>query len=126
MVSDLLSDRVHPATLRLVDEALRGRTRDLVATLDWLVDQAAQARGWRVARVRTAREIDGGEREQLAAALERLAGAPVELQVFVDENCSEAPPCRSVICSSTPPSVTDSNNYRSTSSEPRGRTEQHH
>ena len=86
VVSDLLSDRAHPATVRLVDEALRGRTRDLVATLDWLVVQAAQARGWRVARVRTAREIDSGEREQLATALERLAGAPVELQVFVDES----------------------------------------
>ncbi len=86
VVSDLLNDRAHPATVRLVDEALRGRTRDLVATLDWLVVQAAQARGWRVARVRTAREIDSGEREQLATALERLAGSPVELQVFVDES----------------------------------------
>jgi ATP synthase F1 delta subunit len=86
VVGDLLSDRAHPATVRLVDEALRGRTRDLVATLDWLVVQAAQARGWRVARVRTAREIDAGEREQLSGALERLAGAPVELQVFVDES----------------------------------------
>ena len=86
VVGDLLSDRAHAATVRLVDEALRGRTRDLVATLDWLVVQAAQARGWRVARVRTAREIDAGEREQLSGALERLAGAPVELQVFVDES----------------------------------------
>jgi ATP synthase F1 delta subunit len=86
VVGDLLSEHAHPATVRLVDEALRGRTRDLVATLDWLVVQAAQARGWRVARVRTAREIDAGEREQLSGALERLAGAPVELQVFVDES----------------------------------------
>jgi ATP synthase F1 delta subunit len=86
VVGDLLSDRAHAATVRLVDEALRGRTRDLVATLDWLVVQAAQVRGWRVARVRTAREIDAGEREQLSGALERLAGAPVELQVFVDES----------------------------------------
>lgn len=86
VVGDLLSAQAHAATVRLVDEALRGRTRDLVATLDWLVVQAAQARGWRVARVRTAREIDAGEREQLSGALERLAGAPVELQVFVDES----------------------------------------
>jgi ATP synthase F1 delta subunit len=86
VVGDLLDGRAHAATVRLVDEALRGRTRDLVATLDWLVVQAAQARGWRVARVRTAREIDAGEREQLSGALERLAGAPVELQVFVDES----------------------------------------
>jgi F-type H+-transporting ATPase subunit delta len=86
VVADLLVDRAHGATVRLVNEALRGRTRDLVATLDWLVVQAAQARGWRVARVRTAREVDEGERQEIAGALERLAGAPVELQVFIDES----------------------------------------
>jgi ATP synthase F1 delta subunit len=86
VVSDLLSDRAHPATVRLIDEALRGRTRDLVATIDWLVVQAAQARGWRVARVHAARDVDADERQQLSTALERLAGAPVELQVFVDES----------------------------------------
>jgi ATP synthase F1 delta subunit len=86
VVGDLLGGRAHAATVRLVDESLRGRTRDLVATLDWLVVQAAQARGWRVARVRAAREVDSGERQQLSDALGRLAGAPVELQVFVDEN----------------------------------------
>jgi F-type H+-transporting ATPase subunit delta len=85
VVTDLLSDRAHAATVRLVNEALRGRTRDLVATLDWLVVQVAQARGWRVARVRAAGDVDQGERQELAGALERLAGAPVELQVFVDE-----------------------------------------
>jgi F0F1-type ATP synthase delta subunit len=86
VVSDLLSTRAHAITVRLIDEALRGRSRDLVATLDWLVVQTAQARGWRVARVRAARDVDTGEREQLSAALARLAGAPVELQVFVDES----------------------------------------
>jgi len=85
IVTDLLDSRAHPATSRLVKEALRGRTRDLVATFDWLVVQAAQARGWRVARVRAARDINVGERQELSDALARLAGAPVELQVFVDE-----------------------------------------
>lgn len=86
VVSELLQSRAHPATVQLVAEALRGRARDFVATLDWLVVQAAQARGWRVARVRAARDVDAGERQELAGALERLAGAPVELQVFVDES----------------------------------------
>jgi F-type H+-transporting ATPase subunit delta len=81
VVDDLLGTRAHAATVRLVKESLRGRTRDLVATLDWLVVQAAEARGWRVARVRAARPVDAGEREELSQALERLAGAPVELQV---------------------------------------------
>jgi F-type H+-transporting ATPase subunit delta len=39
-----------------------------------------------VARVRSARDVDAGEREQLSGALQRLAGQPVELQVFVDES----------------------------------------
>ncbi|HXQ61205.1 MAG TPA: F0F1 ATP synthase subunit delta [Acidimicrobiales bacterium] len=86
VVADLLDGRAHTATVRLVNEALRGRARDLVATLDWLVVQAAQARGWRIARVRAARDVDASEREELSRALERLAGAPVELQVFVDES----------------------------------------
>ncbi len=85
VVNDLLAGKVHPGTIRLVAESLRGRTRDLVATLDWLVVQAAQARGWRVARVRAAREVSEGERRELSGAVERLAGSPVELQVFVDE-----------------------------------------
>jgi F-type H+-transporting ATPase subunit delta len=85
IVTDLIGDRAHAATVRLVSEALRGRTRDLVATLDWLVVQTAQARGWRVARVRAAREVDAEERQQISDALARLAGSPVELQVFVDE-----------------------------------------
>ncbi|HTT87747.1 MAG TPA: F0F1 ATP synthase subunit delta [Acidimicrobiales bacterium] len=86
VVEELLRDRAHPATLRLVTEALAGRARDLVATLDWLVVQTAQARGWRVARVHTARPMEDEERAQLSGALERLAGAPVELQEFVDES----------------------------------------
>jgi len=85
VVTDLLDAKAHAPTIRLVGEALRGRTRDLVATLDWLVVQAAQARGWRVARVRAAREVSESERRELSGALERLAGMPVELQVFVDE-----------------------------------------
>jgi ATP synthase F1 delta subunit len=85
LVADLLDGKAHVTTIRLVGEALRGRTRDIVATLDWLVVQAAQARGWRVARVRAAREVTEGERQELSAALQRLAGTPVELQVFVDE-----------------------------------------
>lgn len=86
LVADLIGGRASKGTVRLVDEALRGRTRDVVATLDWLVEQAALARGWRVARVRSARDIDDDERRQLSEALQRLAGAPVELQVSVDSS----------------------------------------
>ena len=56
--------------------------RDLASSLDWLAEQAARARGWRVARVYTGLPIDADEQRVLAEALERLARHPVELQVM--------------------------------------------
>jgi F-type H+-transporting ATPase subunit delta len=85
VVDDLLAGKVHPATLRLADYAIvGGRARDVVGTLDWLVEQVADARGWRVARVRAGQEVDAEERRALSERLSRIAGAPVELQVTVD------------------------------------------
>ncbi len=85
VVHDLLAGKVRGGTLRLVDAAISGgRARDVVGTLDWLVEQTAVARGWRVARVRSGQEIDDDERHRLEETLSRLAGAPVELQVTVD------------------------------------------
>ena len=85
VVDDLLAGKVHPATLRLADYAIvGGRPRDVVGTLDWLVEQVADARGWRVARVRAGQEVDAEERRVLSERLSRLAGAPGELQVTVD------------------------------------------
>jgi F-type H+-transporting ATPase subunit delta len=85
VVDELLSGKVLPATLRLAGYAVTGgRPRDIVGTLDWLVEQTAAARGWRVARVRAGQEVDGDERSKLEGTLSRLAGSPVELQVTVD------------------------------------------
>jgi ATP synthase F1 delta subunit len=84
LVAVLLVDKSHPATLRLAQAALEGRVRDIVHMLDWLVEQAAEARGWRVARVHAARDIDADERRGLDEALRRLTGTPVELQVTVE------------------------------------------
>ncbi len=85
VVDQLLGGKVQPATLRLVDFTLSGgRARDLLGTLFWLVDETARARGWRVARVTTARDVDAQERERLAESLGHLTGQPVELQVTVD------------------------------------------
>ena len=63
-----------------------GRARDFVGTLDFLVELTAQARGWRIARVRAAAPIDDAQRTELTDSLGTLAGAPVELQVEVDES----------------------------------------
>lgn len=85
IVGDLLRGKVEAATLRLVEYTVTGgRPRDFVGTLDWLVEQTAQARGWRVARVRAAQGVDHAERERLVRTLTDLTGHPVELQVSVD------------------------------------------
>lgn len=85
LADDLLGGKVQPATLRLVRFTIvGGRARDVVGTLDWLVEETARARGWRVARVRAAAEVEGGERERLVQSLSTLSGSPVELQVLVD------------------------------------------
>lgn len=84
LIAELLEGKARPATVRLAQVAVEGRVRDLVAALDWLVEQAAQARGWRVARVRTARPVDAEERRSLSEAMEHLTGRPVELQVTED------------------------------------------
>jgi F-type H+-transporting ATPase subunit delta len=82
---DLLEAKVQAETLQLVDYAIAGgRARDFVGTLDWLVEATARVRGWRVARVRSAREVDADQRAELADSLTRLVGFPVELQVILD------------------------------------------
>jgi F-type H+-transporting ATPase subunit delta len=85
VIADLLGDKVPEATKRLAAFAVRGgRARDIVSTLDALVEDAARARGWRVARVRSADQVDDARRQSLGEALGRLTGGPVELQVTVD------------------------------------------
>ena len=86
LVTQLLAGKVHPSAIRLVRYVVAGgRARDIVGTLDWLVEQTAKARGWRIARVRSAAPIDEAQRAELSASLTSLAGAPVELQVVIDE-----------------------------------------
>jgi len=85
VVGELLAGKVQPASARLVDYVVvAGRPRDVVGTLFWLVDRVAEARGWKVALVSAARDVDPQERERLTSSLGRLTGWPVELQVLVD------------------------------------------
>ncbi len=78
----LLEGRVTAATLRLARFVIEGgRPRDVVGTLDFLVDYVAKARDWRVARVHTARPLDVANRERIATSLHSLTGQNVELQV---------------------------------------------
>jgi F-type H+-transporting ATPase subunit delta len=86
LVTQLLEGKVPSSTVSVVRYAVAGgRARDFVGTLDWLVEQTAKARGWRIARVRAAAPIEDAQRTTLSDSLARLAGAPVELQVSIDE-----------------------------------------
>ena len=85
LVTQLLEGKVPGAALSLARYAVTGgRARDIVGTLDFLVELTAQARGWRIARVLAAAPIDDTQRTELTDSLGTLAGAPVELQVEVD------------------------------------------
>jgi F-type H+-transporting ATPase subunit delta len=87
LVEQLLEGKVPTSTYTLVRYVIAGgRARDFVGTLYWLVEQTAKARGWRVARVRAAIEIEEAQRSQLSDTLASLVGAPVELQVVLDPN----------------------------------------
>jgi F-type H+-transporting ATPase subunit delta len=84
LVTGLIEGKVRPQTLRLARAALRGRVRDFVGVLDWLAEQAAEARGWRIARVRAARGIAAASGASLEGVLRTITGRPVELQVTED------------------------------------------
>jgi F-type H+-transporting ATPase subunit delta len=81
-VQALLGGKVDAVTLALAQFVIRGgRARDVVGTLDYLVDYVAKARDWRVARVHTARPLDEQSQADLIASLSSLTGKSVELQI---------------------------------------------
>jgi F-type H+-transporting ATPase subunit delta len=84
-VDALLSGKVNPITLSLARYVIEGgRARDVVGTLDFLVDYVASARDWRVARVHSARALDANSQSQLVNSLVALTGKNVELQIDED------------------------------------------
>lgn len=85
IVEDLLAGRVNAATLALATYAARtGRAREIVASLDWLVERAAAERNLRIADVRSAVDLNEEQRARLASALGRMTGRSVRLRVSVD------------------------------------------
>jgi F-type H+-transporting ATPase subunit delta len=85
ILADLLDGKVRSTTQQMIGYVIRaGHLRDLVHTFDWLVELAAAERGRRIAEVRTAVDLDGAQRAQLAAALTRTVGRPVEVRVRLD------------------------------------------
>jgi F-type H+-transporting ATPase subunit delta len=85
LVSSLLEGRSAPQTSQVLSYAmahLRGRRADSV--VDGLMDLAAEQRGRAVAEVRVARPLDDDQATRLAAALSRIHGRDVRLNVAVD------------------------------------------
>jgi F0F1-type ATP synthase delta subunit len=81
LISDLLDGKARPVAIRLARAAIQGRSRDPQGSLDWMAERVAEERGWRVARVSSARGLDDAERQELGSALQSLTGRPVELLV---------------------------------------------
>ena len=82
VTDQLLNGRVSAATLALARYVIvGGRPRDVVGTLDFLVDHVAEARNWRVARVHAARSLNEQDQIDLARSLSALTGGSVELQI---------------------------------------------
>lgn len=87
ILSELLAGRSSEAALRISTFAIRaGRVRNLVGTLEWLVELCAEERGRRVAEVRTSVELDDVERDRLASALQRLTARTVEVRTVIDQS----------------------------------------
>jgi F-type H+-transporting ATPase subunit delta len=73
---------VAPVSLSLAQFTIvGGRARDVVGTLDFLVDYVARARNWRIARVHAARALDAASQDELVRSLSALTGRDVELQI---------------------------------------------
>jgi F-type H+-transporting ATPase subunit delta len=85
LITDVLSGKVRPATLRLAVEAVANpRGRSLDRALEDFVRLAAERRQRLVAEVWTPIALTSEEEEQLTAALARTYARQIQLQVTVD------------------------------------------
>ncbi len=87
LVSDLFSERISAATLRLILFAVQtSRVRDIVELLDDLVVLLSSERGKGIADVRSARELIDPQKEALLSTLEGLMSRSLELRDRVQPN----------------------------------------
>ena len=85
IVEDLLGGRALPVTTALISFVVgAGRSRELPAIIDRLVQRAAEERSAAVAEVRSAIPLDESQRTRLAEALSRATGKHVSVKVIVD------------------------------------------
>ena len=85
IVTDLLGDRAHPATVNLIGLVVAGgHGRELSKIVEHLAQVSAAERSRETAEVRSAVPLDEDQRARLTAALSRATGREVEIQVVVD------------------------------------------
>lgn len=84
LVDQLLAGKVGPATVRLAKRALRARERSVALTLESYGELGAELANRTIATITAAKPLDADQAARLQAALTRLAGRAVEMQVAVD------------------------------------------
>lgn len=85
IVEDLLEAKATPTTVQLVSLVVAGgRSRDLPAIIDRLVQRAASSKDAEVAEVRTAVALSDDQQDRLRAALANATGRNVNLKIVVD------------------------------------------
>jgi F-type H+-transporting ATPase subunit delta len=81
----LLAGKARPATVRLVDLALRGfGGRNFASSLSRLVELSAERRDRAVAYITVAKVLTEAEGDRLAARLQQMYGREVTLKISVD------------------------------------------
>ena len=85
IVEDLLGGKTTSTTIQLVSMVVgSGRSRDIPAIVDSLVQRASSAKQLDVAEVRTAVALTDDQQARLKAALENATGKSVNLKTIVD------------------------------------------
>lgn len=85
IVEDLLGSRASSVTTALVSFVVgSGRSKDLPAIIDKLVERAAEERSQAVAEVRSAIPLDDDQKTRLAVALGKATGKNISVKVVVD------------------------------------------
>ncbi len=85
VLDDLLADRVHPTTLKLLQHLVRTpRQRRLEEAVADLVELSAERRGRLLAEVTVAEAMSAEQETRLRGILGRLYGREVEVQVGID------------------------------------------
>jgi len=87
IVTDLLGQQARPATVHLVNMLVgNGRSRELPAIVNAMVELSARQADREIAEVRSAMALTDDQKTRLADALAKATGKQVEVKVIIDES----------------------------------------